>query len=157
MASLSMLIKSHSRWYVRMWLVYRDLTYLNLTDFVVLAHELVLAGYTVLVVERGSSSDDQSFDPADIPGNFLKMLDTDLNWQYKTTPQKELNGRVLTGHRGTGVGGSSRLNFMSWVRGPKADFDDWAQLVGDNTWSWNKVLQDFKEVFLSSISAQSGH
>lgn len=113
-----------------------------------MAHELILAGYTVLVVERGPSSDEQSPDPANIPGNFLKSLETDLNWQYQTIPQKGLNGRVLTGHRGTGLGGGSRLNFMSWVRGPKADFDDWGRLVGDDSWSWKKVLQDFKEVSL---------
>jgi choline dehydrogenase-like flavoprotein len=119
------------------------------TKCTALAHELVLAGHTVLVVERGPDNSDESRSQSDIPGNFLKSLETDLNWQYKTTPQKSLNGRVLSGHRGTGLGGSSRLNFMSWVRGPKADFDDWAQLVGDDSWSWSKVVHDFKKVFTS--------
>jgi choline dehydrogenase-like flavoprotein len=114
-----------------------------------LAHELVVAGHTVLIVERGPGSNAKGHDPADIPGNFLKMLDTDSNWQYETTPQPGLKGRVLDGHRGTGLGGSSRLNFMSWVRGPKADFDEWAELVGDDSWAWNNVLKDLKGVIMS--------
>lgn len=59
-----------------------------------------------------------------------------------------LNARTLDGHRGTGLGGGSRLNFMSWVRGPKADFDDWAELVDDDSWSWNVVVEDFKNVII---------
>lgn len=112
-----------------------------------LANKLVLAGFKVLVVERGPGGDvDGPNSPGNVPGNFLKMLDTDLNWQYQTTPQVGLNNRVLNGHRGTGLGGASRLNYMSWVRGPKADFDDWAKLVGDETWTWENVLPHFKEV-----------
>ena len=115
-----------------------------------LANKLVLAGFTVLVIERGPGGDIQESDVpilnANIPGNFLKTLDTELNWRFEIAPQKGLNGRSLKGHRGTGLGGSSRVNFMAWVRGPKADFDDWADLVGDESWKWEKVLGDMKSV-----------
>ncbi|RDW84957.1 hypothetical protein BP6252_02547 [Coleophoma cylindrospora] len=113
------------------------------TSGCVLANKLVLAGFSVLVVERGPRGEVKD---QDVPGNFLKMLDSELNWQYRTTPQVGLNNRVLDGHRGTGIGGGSRLNYMSWVRGPKADFDDWAKLVGDESWSWDNVLPHFKEM-----------
>lgn len=113
-------------------------------DFIVVANKLVLAGFTVLVVERGPGAEID--EPNNIPGNFLKMLDTEANWQYDTVPQKGLHNRVLKGHRGTGLGGSSRLNFMSWVRGPKVDYDDWASLVGDDSWKWDNILPDLKSV-----------
>jgi choline dehydrogenase len=118
------------------------------------AHELLLAGYSVLIVERGPANDDASDKAIGIPGNFLQNLATDANWQYQTTPQPGLNGRVLAGHRGTGLGGSSRLNYMSWVRGPKADFDDWAELVGDDSWMWNNVLPEFKKVGILIVHAK---
>lgn len=37
----------------------------------------------------------------------------DLNYGYNTTPQTELNGRVIPYLRGKGLGGSSIMNFMS--------------------------------------------
>ena len=37
-------------------------------------------------------------------------------------------------------------NFMAWVRGPKADYDNWAELVGDPWWRWESVLPVLNEV-----------
>lgn len=68
------------------------------------------------------------------------------NWQYQTTPQAELNGRTLPYPRGRGMGGCSGNNFMAWVRGPKVDYDDWADRVGDDWWKWDNVLPKMKKV-----------
>ena len=35
---------------------------------------------------------------------------------------------------------------MAWVRGPRVDFDDWAQKVGDPWWKWQNTLEVMKEV-----------
>lgn len=37
-------------------------------------------------------------------------------------------------------------NFLAWVRGPKADFDEWAEVVGDPWWRWDSVLPVMNEV-----------
>ena len=37
-------------------------------------------------------------------------------------------------------------NFMAWCRGPKVDYDDWAELVGDQWWRWESVLTVLNEV-----------
>ena len=37
-------------------------------------------------------------------------------------------------------------NFMAWCRGPKVDYNDWAELVGDPWWRWESVLPVLNEV-----------
>ena len=71
------------------------------------------------------------------------------NWGYKTTPQEHLDGREIEYSRGKGLGGSTCINFCVYTRGPKADYEQWAQLVGDDSWSWEHVLERFKKVCLS--------
>lgn len=38
--------------------------------------------------------------------------------------------------RGRGLGGSSAVNFCSWVIGYQEDYDEWADLVQDPCWKW---------------------
>jgi len=99
----------------------------------------------VLLVEAGKE-DDQ--DPENlIPGLTKPKFGSEAgNWNYVTTPQKELNGREVPYPRGKGLGGSSANNFMAWVRGPKVDWDDWAATVQDPWWRWDSVLPVMKEV-----------
>ncbi|MCJ1455564.1 hypothetical protein MMC28_005919 [Mycoblastus sanguinarius] len=68
------------------------------------------------------------------------------NWGYKTVPQEHLEERKLDYSRGKGLGGSTSINFCVYTRGPKADYDRWAQLVEDDTWSWDYVLERFKKL-----------
>ena len=73
------------------------------------------------------------------------------NWGYKTVPQAQLN-REIDQSRGRGLGGSSAINFCVYTRGPRADYDHWAEQVGDDTWCWEKVQERFKEVAVYSCS-----
>jgi len=70
----------------------------------------------------------------------------DLEYGYTTVPQQGLDRRQLTYQRGKGLGGSSMINFMVYTRGPAADWDRWADLVGDQDWSWEKTKQRFCQV-----------
>lgn len=54
--------------------------------------------------------------------------------------------------RGKGIGGSSLLNFMVYLRGSSADYDRWAELVGSEDWAWDRVLRSFQKVCKSSCS-----
>lgn len=65
------------------------------------------------------------------------------NYAFKTVPQTELNGRRGYVPRGRGVGGSSLINAMIYVRGQPADYDGWAA-AGCSGWSWSDVLPLFK-------------
>ena len=48
------------------------------------------------------------------------------NWAFDTVPQKGLNGRIGYQPRGKGLGGSSAINAMVYIRGHKWDYDHWA-------------------------------
>jgi choline dehydrogenase-like flavoprotein len=65
------------------------------------------------------------------------------NWAFNTVPQKGLNGRIGYQPRGKGLGGSSAINAMVYIRGHRADYDQWAAL-GNAGWSFADVLPYFK-------------
>ena len=64
------------------------------------------------------------------------------NWAFETEPQPGLNGRRGYQPRGRGLGGSSLINAMLYVRGHASDFDDWAA-AGCEGWSFADVLPWF--------------
>jgi choline dehydrogenase len=47
------------------------------------------------------------------------------NWGFQTTPQKNVNNRVIEQPRGKVLGGSSSINAMAYVRGHAFDYDRW--------------------------------
>src|SRR6478609_2881339 len=65
------------------------------------------------------------------------------NWAFNTVPQKGLNGRIGYQPRGKGLGGSSAINAMVYIRGHRADYDQWASL-GNSGWGFSDVLPYFK-------------
>lgn len=78
------------------------------------------------------------------PGAIILMLSSKLNnWAFDTVPQKGLNGRIGYQPRGKGLGGSSAINAMVYIRGHRADYDHWASL-GNPGWSYADVLPYFK-------------
>lgn len=66
------------------------------------------------------------------------------NWRFSTVPQPGLNGRRGYQPRGRGLGGSSLINAMLYVRGHARDYDEWAAL-GCDGWSWDDVLPWFRK------------
>jgi len=45
-----------------------------------------------------------------------------------------------------GLGGTSFLNFMIYLRGNPRDYDNWANITGDESWNYNNLLPHFKAV-----------
>ena len=66
------------------------------------------------------------------------------NWQYLIGPEPLLNGRTLGQARGRGLGGSSSINGMVWVRGAPSDYDQW-ESEGLSGWSFADCLPYFQE------------
>ena len=66
------------------------------------------------------------------------------DWLYQTEPDAGLNGRRLRYPRGKVLGGCSSINGMIYMRGQARDYDQWAQLTGDDTWRWDNVLPAFR-------------
>ncbi|CAL8128032.1 unnamed protein product [Orchesella dallaii] len=74
---------------------------------------------------------------------------------HKTVPQKygslKSVNQQSSWSAGRGLGGTGTLNLMIHLRGHKNDFDNWARITGDPSWSWKGVLpyfesyEDYKE------------
>ncbi|KJC50543.1 hypothetical protein UP09_05470 [Bradyrhizobium sp. LTSP885] len=78
-----------------------------------------------------------------MPGGIFKVMhNPDLNWNFETGVEGQLNGRRLRFPRGKTLGGSSSINGMVYVRGQREDFDDWRQ-KGLAGWSYENVLPYF--------------
>jgi choline dehydrogenase-like flavoprotein len=78
------------------------------------------------------------------PGALVLMVAGNVNnWAFNTVPQKGLNGRIGYQPRGKGLGGSSAINAMVYIRGHRSDYDHWASL-GNTGWSFADVLPYFK-------------
>ena len=54
-------------------------------------------------------------------------------------------GRAILYPRGRVIGGSSAVNAAIALRGVPADYDEWAAL-GNDAWSWTKVLPSFRRL-----------
>ncbi len=73
---------------------------------------------------------------------YLRGLFGINNWAYQTEPQPGLGGRRGFQPRGKGLGGSSAINAMLYVRGIPSDYDGW-QNAGATGWGWSDVLPYF--------------
>lgn len=65
------------------------------------------------------------------------------NYGYQTVPQAGFDGRRGYQPRGRGLGGSSSINAMIYMRGRPSDYDGWAE-AGCDGWSWDDVLPYFR-------------
>ncbi|KAI5253133.1 alcohol oxidase [Aureobasidium subglaciale] len=93
------------------------------------------------VLEAGKSRLDDPL--VDTPATFPQLLgNPDYDYGYKSVPQEGNRGIVHHLCRGKALGGSSAINYMLYVRGSDADYDDWATLVGDSSWS-SKALKPY--------------
>jgi len=77
-------------------------------------------------------------------GFFFTSFDEKLNWNYQTEPCESAAGRTLAWRRGKGLGGSSLINGMMYIRGQREDFEHWRQL-GNTGWGFDDVLPYFRK------------
>ncbi|OAV43261.1 GMC family oxidoreductase [Lewinella sp. 4G2] len=96
---------------------------------------------TVLLVEAGGPAKSWLIDT---PGAYMKLHKSKYDWGFWSEPQEQLLNRRLYLPRGKVLGGSSSTNAMAYVRGNRADYDDWAAL-GNKGWSYDDVLPYFKK------------
>ena len=79
-------------------------------------------GASVLLLEAGGRGVHPNIA---IPAAFAKQFHTRLDWDYATEPEPHCDGRSLYLPRGKGLGGSSGMNAMLYVRGRPIDYDLW--------------------------------
>lgn len=108
----------------------------------------------VLLVEAGA--DMNSFWVRMPAGAGKLFMDKRLNWAFDTEPVPTLGGRKVYWPRGKGLGGSSAINGMIYMRGQPSDFDHWAAL-GNEGWGWADVLPHFKRSETNQHGASAWH
>jgi choline dehydrogenase len=93
--------------------------------------------------------------PAGVGG--LIQAKGDHNWGFWTEPEPNLENRRLWWPRGKGLGGSSSINGMIYIRGHARDYDQWRQM-GLTGWGYADVLPYFKraETFQGGPDAYHG-
>ena len=96
---------------------------------------------SVALLEAGGRNDNWV---VTTPGALVLMVAGKVNnWALETVPQAGLDGRIGYQPRGKGLGGSSAINAMVYIRGHRSDYDHWAAL-GNRGWSYADVLPYFK-------------
>ncbi len=94
----------------------------------------------VLLLEAGR----KNWNPyINLPGGYPKLFNSKDDWAYWSEPQKHVNNKRIFLPRGKTLGGSSSINAMAYVRGNKADYDQWA--IENKGWSFEEVLPYFKK------------
>lgn len=108
----------------------------------VLAHRLSEDGGTRVCVLEAGGSDRSVFiqmpSALSIPMNMARF-----NWFYESEPEPGLGGRRLHTPRGKGLGGSSSINGLVYVRGNPLDFERWEE-EGARGWAYRDVLPYFR-------------
>jgi choline dehydrogenase-like flavoprotein len=112
-----------------------------------------LTDASVAIVEAGPPSAGRLFE---IPALFSRQLKSFYDWDFETDPEPELEGRRKYLPRGRVVGGSSAMNTMLYVRGNRADYDNW-QRLGATGWAYDDVLPYFTAVEDNERGADEYH
>jgi choline dehydrogenase len=95
----------------------------------------------VLLVEAGPEPRDPWIK---VPAGISRLVKPGPhNWAYASEPEPHFNNRSLYQPRGKGLGGSSAINGMVYLRGHALDYEHWRQL-GNPGWGWDDVLPLFK-------------
>jgi len=98
---------------------------------------------SVCLLEAGSS--DRSIF-IQMPAALTFPIESDrYNWKFESEPEPELHGRSIGQARGRGLGGSSSINGMVYVRGARQDYDSWRSL-GVEGWDFDDCLPYFKKM-----------
>jgi len=103
---------------------------------------------SVLLLEAGGKNRHPN---VAIPAAFAEQFHSDRDWDLATDPEPGCNDRSLYVPRGKGLGGSSAMNAMLYVRGRPLDYDMW-EADGCPGWGW----KDVKPYFLKAEDNSRG-
>jgi choline dehydrogenase len=81
-------------------------------------------------------------DELHLPAGVLAVATSKYDWSLFSDPEPGLAGRQRYLPRGRTLGGSSSVNAMVYIRGNRADYDEWAAM-GHTGWGWDDVLPYF--------------
>jgi len=94
---------------------------------------------SVLLLEAGPP--DVS-DLIHMPAGITALMRSIYDWDYDAHFEPGCDGRRIYLPRGRMLGGSSSINAMVYIRGHRADYDEWAA-SGCQGWGWDDLLPYF--------------
>ncbi|KAJ5497733.1 Glucose-methanol-choline oxidoreductase C-terminal [Penicillium expansum] len=104
----------------------------------------------VLVIEAGVGNPDD-IPMITTPARAFELRNSKYDWSYQTTfvdkPDYERIEKPNT--RGKVLGGSSSLNYFTWIRGSRETYDAWQEYGGDE-WTWEKCRHYFEKACYTS-------
>jgi choline dehydrogenase len=81
------------------------------------------------------------------PARAFELRGSKYDWGYKATmvDREDYTRLEKPGTRGKVLGGSSSLNYYTWVRGSKGTYDEWAEQYGGDEWNWENTKEYFNK------------
>jgi choline dehydrogenase len=95
----------------------------------------------VILIEAGGPDSAQEIY---IPAAVGQLWGSQFDWDYLSQPEPNLDGRLVKLPRGKTLGGSSSINAMIYIRGNRADYDNW-EAEGAKGWRYGDVLPYFRK------------
>jgi len=94
----------------------------------------------ILVVEAGVGNSHE-IDEITTPSKAMDLRSSEYDWAYKSTMVKRDDYERIEkpNTRGKALGGSSSLNYFTWVPGCKSTFDMWGD-YGGKEWTWDPLV-----------------
>ena len=99
-------------------------------------------GIHVLLLEAGGPD---THEAVENPVKWPTLFYGELDWGYRTTPQRHAANRVVHCPRGKMLGGCHSHNANAWVHGHRTDFDNWAY-QGNPGWDFKSILPIYKKI-----------
>jgi choline dehydrogenase len=114
-------------------------------------------GVTVLLLEAGGPDYRLDFRTQMPAALAFPLQGRRYNWAYETDPEPHMDGRRMECGRGKGLGGSSLINGMCYIRGNAMDYDNWSKLPGLEDWSYLDCLPYFRKAETRDIGPNDWH
>jgi choline dehydrogenase-like flavoprotein len=95
---------------------------------------------SVLLIEAGPPD---TVENILVPVAFPALMRTEVDWDYSTAYEPQADRRRIYLPRGRTLGGSSSINAMIYIRGNRADYDEWRD-DGCEGWGYDDLLPYFK-------------
>jgi choline dehydrogenase len=108
---------------------------------------------SVLLIEAGPPD---ANDNIHVPVAFSQLFRTQVDWDYSTALETFADRRRIYLPRGKVLGGSSSINAMVYIRGNRADYDEWRD-AGCEGWGYDDLLPYFKRAEDNERGASEFH
>ncbi|MGC1549394.1 MAG: choline dehydrogenase [Rhodanobacter sp.] len=115
------------------------------------------AGVSVLLLEAGGPDYRLDFRTQMPAALAYPLQGRRYNWAYLTDPEPNMNNRRMECGRGKGLGGSSLINGMCYIRGNAMDYNHWAKRPGLENWTYLDCLPYFKKAETRDIGPNDYH